>query len=87
MNFPLEKRTVSKTLQLHGGQMKKETFESDEVNSLHGRILKPVVYKLGENHGKKKLAPGVIRNIFICFVFTKTKTDHFENAFARSAPI
>ena len=53
MNFPLEKRTVSKTLQLHGGQMKKETFESDEVNSLHGRILKPVVYKLGENHGKK----------------------------------
>ena len=33
--------------------MKKETFESDEVNSLHGRILKPVVYKLGENHGKK----------------------------------
>ena len=53
MNFPLEKRTVSKTLQLHGGQMKKETFESDEVNNLHGRILKPVVYKLGENHGKK----------------------------------
>ena len=33
--------------------MKKETFESDEVNSLHGRILKPVVYKLGETMAKK----------------------------------
>ena len=33
--------------------MKKETFESDEVKSLHGRILKPVVYKLGKRHDKK----------------------------------
>ena len=49
--------------------MEKETFESDDVKSLHGRILKPVVYNVGLKPWQKKLVPGVFRNhVFASFL-------------------
>lgn len=49
--------------------MEKETFESDDLKSLHGRILKPVVYNVGLKPWQKKLVPGVFLNhVFASFL-------------------